>query len=360
MRVLVTGGAGYVGSRLVPELLRDGHVVVVFDTLWFGNHLEPHVNLAVVKGDIRDTKHLEINMKLLDADAIIHLACISNDPSFELDESLSQTINFECFEPMVVAAKNAGVSRFIYCSTSSVYGVSDAPDVTEDHPLVPLTLYNTLKGQCEPLLFKHQSDDFVCTVIRPSTICGYSPRQRLDLAVNILTNLAYHTGVITVYGGNQKRPNLHIEDMVDCYRLLLDAPAYQIAGETFNVGHRNATIMDLAWLVKATMGSLYPEKMVGISVKPIKDERSYQVNSDKIAGVLGFKPKRTVEDAVRGLCWAFQQGLISDPLDNDIYYNVRQMHKVWADVYKNAPPSEFDPAKGHLSEIDVMYRGAGK
>ena len=147
-------------------------------------------------------------------DAVINLACISNDASFELDEKLSTSINLDAFEPMVVAAKKAGVKRFIYASSSSVYGVSDAPDVTEDHPLVPLTLYNKYKGMCEPLLFKHQSPDFVCVTIRPATLCGYAPRQRLDLSVNILTNHAINNGKITVFGGSQKRPNLHIQDMV--------------------------------------------------------------------------------------------------------------------------------------------------
>ena len=358
MRVLVTGGAGYVGHRLVPALLKDGHEVIVYDALYFGNMLEPHESLVVEQGDIRDT--LQLATSMVGCDAVLHLACISNDPSVELDESLSRTINFEAFEPMVVAAKAAGVKRFIYCSTSSVYGVSDAPNVTEDHPLVPLTLYNTYKGQCEPLLFKHQSDDFTCTVIRPSTVCGYSPRQRLDLAVNILTNLAYNTGKITVFGGEQKRPNLHIEDMVDCYRLLLAAPAEKIAGETFNAGARNATIMEIAHIVKGIVeedgGSLSP---VGIIRKPIHDERSYQVNSDKIARVLGFKPKRSIETAVHDLCLAFREGKIPDPMTNDNYYNVKQMRHVWKSMYKDAPPSEFDPAKGHLSEID-MLRGAGK
>ena len=156
---------------------------------------------------------------------MLHLACISNDASFELDENLSTSINYDCFEPMVIAAKKAGVKRFVYCSSSSVYGVSDSPDVTEDHPLVPLTLYNKFKGMCEPLLWKHKADDFTGVVIRPATVCGYSPRTRLDLSVNILTNHAVNKGMITVFGGNQMRPNLHIEDMVDAYQLMLDGAA---------------------------------------------------------------------------------------------------------------------------------------
>jgi len=358
MKVLVTGGAGYVGSRLVPSLLERGYDVVVYDTMWFGNHNKPHPNLRSVTGDIRDTNKLLGFMA--GCDAVIHLACISNDPSVELDESLSRTINFEAFEPMVEAAKRVGVGRFIYCSTSSVYGISDSPDVREDHPLVPLTLYNTYKGQCEPLLFKHQSNDFVCTVIRPSTICGYSPRQRLDLAVNILTNLAVIKRKITVFGGGmQMRPNLHIEDMVDCYVALLKAPDEKIAGETFNVGAGNYSILHLAEIVKSAVEHWMVD---GDDVKieidnSTFDKRSYQVNSDKIRNILAFVPKRAVQDAVFDLCKAFEDGRLTNTLTDDNYYNVKRMRVVWEEVYKDAPESSFDPTKGHLSEIDNLRRG---
>lgn len=353
MKIVVTGGAGFVGHQLVPALLEAGHRVIVYDTLWFGNYLKPHPNLVTVEGDIRDTDHLA--MCLIGAGAVFHLACISNDPSVELDESLSRTINYECFEPMVIAAKKAGVSRFIYCSTSSVYGISDSPDVREDHPLVPITLYNTYKGRCEPLLFKHQSVEFCCTVLRPSTICGYSPRQRLDLAVNILTNLAWNKNEITVHGGKQMRPNLHIQDMVRAYMLVLRSPREKIAGQTFNVGAGNLSIDELAVMVQAVVSDskrMTPTIVHNESVDP----RSYQVNSDKIKQVLGFVPKYTVEDAIIELCHAFESGLLPDSLTDDRYFNVQRMRKVWADVYKDAPPSRFNPAQGHLSEIDVMHR----
>ncbi len=322
--VLVTGGAGYVGHVLTPTLLADGYAVTVFDTLYFGSRLAPHPALKVIQGDVRDVPAFTEVVK--GADAVIHLACISNDASFELDERLSTTINLEAFEPMVMAANRAGVKRFIYASTSSVYGVSDVPDITEDHPLVPLTLYNKYKGMCEPVLFQHRSPGFECTVIRPATVCGYSPRCRLDLSVNILTNHAFNKGAITVFGGGQKRPNLHIGDMVDAYRLLLAAPAEKIDGEVFNCGFQNYTIMEIAEIVKKAVEGEMPEKgPIEIKVTSSDDNRSYHINSDKIHRVLGFTPKRTIEDAVRDLCEAFRAGKLPNSFDDDSYYNVRTM-----------------------------------
>lgn len=324
--VLVTGGAGYVGSSLVPRLLAAGHKVTVYDIMYFGSdHLpKDNPNLRVLEADIRDTAAFRAACN--GVDAVIHLACISNDPSFELDEGLSTSINFECFEPMVVAAKEAKVRRFIYASTSSVYGVSDAPDVTEDHPLVPLTLYNKFKGMCEPLLFKHQSDDFTCVTIRPSTVCGYAPRLRLDLSVNILTNHAVNNRKITVFGGDQMRPNIHIEDMVDLYMLLLDLPKEKIAGETFNAGYRNMTISEIADVVKSVVTEEFPELgPIEIVRTPSDDKRSYHVNSDKIRRAIGFEPNRSVEQAVRDLCAAFKAGKIPNSLTDERYINVRTL-----------------------------------
>jgi nucleoside-diphosphate-sugar epimerase len=297
-------------------------------------------------------------------DAVIHLACLSNDPSSEIDRDLTKAINLDAFRPLVEAAREAGVRRYINCSTSSVYGVSDAPDVREDHPHVPLTLYNTYKSQCETIFQEYMNDrhygsggGMECVTIRPSTICGYAPRQRLDLAVNILTNLAVNKGVITVYGGAQMRPNLHIDDMVDCYRALLAAPAGRIAGQTFNVGAGNASIADLALLVRAVVYARTGRKSE-IEVKPMHDERSYQVNSDKIMKVLSFRPRRSVGDAVADLCNAFADGRLPEPLDRADYYNVRRMKEVFADLYRGSPQSSFRPEDGVLSEQDLL-RGAG-
>ena len=257
-RVLVTGGAGYVGSVLTPKLLDAGYEVVVFDIQYFGDDTLPKQNpkLTSVKGDLRDTAAFA--EAVAGCDAVIHLACISNDPSFILDPNLSKSINYDCFEPMVVAAKQAGVKRFVYASTSSVYGVSEAPDVTEDHPLVPLTDYNKFKGMCEPLLWKHISDDFVGVTIRPATVCGYGPRMRLDLSVNILTNHAVNNGKITVFGGSQLRPNIHVEDVSDLYVMLLSLPAEKIPGETLNAGYQNMSISDIALVVKKVVEQEFP------------------------------------------------------------------------------------------------------
>lgn len=324
--ILVTGGAGYVGSLLVPQLLDSGYRVTVFDTLFFGDEFLPleHPNLRIIKGDIRDVAALSTAFRGIEA--VINLACISNDASFELDEALSTSINLHAFEPMVKAAKAAGVRRFIYASSSSVYGVSSAPEVTEDHPLVPLTYYNEYKGMCEPRLFKHQSDDFVCVTIRPATICGYAPRQRLDLSVNILTNHAITNRIIKVFGGSQLRPNLHIQDMCDLYKLLLEEDDGKIAGEIFNVGYENMSIMAIAELVKAVVEEEMPDgPAVDIVTTPTDDIRSYHINSDKIGRDLGFRPAHSIGEAVRDLCQAIRDGKLPDSMNRDWYYNVRHL-----------------------------------
>lgn len=329
-RVLVTGGAGYVGGVLVPHLLSLGYAVTVYDILFFSRlGLPNHPDLTVVEGDIRDTARLARAFNGIDT--VLHLACISNDPSFELDEAFSRTINYECFEPMVIAAKEAGVRRFVYCSTSSVYGVSDSPEVTEDHPLVPLTFYNKYKGMCEPLLFKHQASNFACVTVRPATICGYSPRTRLDLTVNTLTNHAVNARKITVFGGSQQRPNLHIQDMARAYQLMIEAPADEIAGQIFNVGYQNMTIAHIAEVVRDVVQREFPEHgEVAIVATPSNDPRSYHINSDKIRRVLGYTPTLTVEDAVRDLCRAFKEGKLPNSLEDDRYFNVRRMKSLAA------------------------------
>jgi nucleoside-diphosphate-sugar epimerase len=322
-KILVTGGAGYVGCILVPKLLAAGYAVVVYDLMLFGSEgLPSHPNLEVVTGDLRDVP--AYRKALAGVDSVIHLACISNDPSFELDPSLSKSINYDCFEPMVVASKEAGVRRFIYASTSSVYGVSEAPEVTEDFPLVPLTDYNKYKGLCEPHLLRHQSPDFTTVIIRPATVCGYSPRMRLDLTVNILTNLAVNKGQITVFGGSQKRPNIHIDDISELYVELLETPADLIAGDTFNAAYQNYTVAEIAQIVKAVVEREMPERgPIEVLTSPSNDLRSYHVSAKKIKAKLGWEPKRSLEDAVRDLCAAFKAGKLPNSLSDDRYVNVR-------------------------------------
>jgi nucleoside-diphosphate-sugar epimerase len=329
--VFVTGGAGYVGSALIPRLLGRGYKVTSYDICYYGDNFLPksNPNLQVIRGDIRDTAKLAGT--LAGHDSFISLACISNDASFELDEKLSTSVNLDAFEPMVIAAKKAGVRRFIFASSSSVYGVSDQPDVTEEHPLVPLTLYNKFKGMCEPLLFKHTDASFIGVVFRPATVCGYAPRQRFDLSVNILTNHAVNNGKITVFGGEQMRPNLHILDYCDAVQLLLDAPNEKVANETFNVGYQNMSILDIALLVKRVVEREFPEKgEIGIVKTPTDDKRSYHINSDKIRRVLGYIPKHTIEQAVSDLCRAFKDRRFRNSMSDDIYFNVRRMKNLQA------------------------------
>lgn len=330
--IFITGGAGYCGSRLVPDLLSKGHKITVYDIQYFTDDFLPknNPNLKIIKGDIRDTELLYSSC--LGHDTFISLACISNDASFELDEKLSTSINLDAFEPMVIAAKKAGIKRFIYASSSSVYGVSDKPNVTEDHPLVPLTLYNKYKGMCEPILLRHLDDNFTGVIFRPATVCGYAPRLRLDLSVNILTNHAVNKGVITVFGGTQLRPNLHVQDYSDVLSLFIEAPQNLVQGQIFNVGSENMSIADIAYLVKGIVEREFPEKgYIPITTTTSDDNRSYHINSDKIKNILGFVPKYKVADAVQGLCQAFKEGLILNSFEDDIYFNVKRLKRINAE-----------------------------
>ena len=329
--ILVIGGAGYCGSILVPQLLDEGHKVTVFDLMWYGNEFLPHdnSNLTLIQGDVREVA--KVAEACEGQDTVLHLACISNDASFDLDEALSTSVNLDAFEPVVIAAKSAGVNRFVFASSSSVYGVSEQPNVTEKHPLLPVSLYNKFKGMCEPLLFKHTDDNFVGVVYRPATVCGYGPRQRLDVSVNILTNHAVNKGKITVFGGEQIRPNLHIQEYADVCKLLMSAPSEKVANEVFNVGFQNMSIMDIAKTVKKVVEETYPDMGdIPIVVTESDDKRSYHINSDKIKNALGFVPKYSVEDAVRDLCKAFAEGKLPGSFDDDKYFNIRTMKAIGA------------------------------
>ena len=325
-RVLVTGGAGYVGSVLVPKLLQAGYDVKVLDLYIYGDHVldsvKNHPRLEEITGDIRDKKLLE--EITLGCDSIIHLACISNDPSFELDPDLGKSINYDAFRPLVEISSGNGVNRFIYASTSSVYGIKKEENVTEKLSLEPLTDYSKYKAQCEDILNQYQTSEFTTVIVRPATVCGYSPRLRLDLTVNILTNHAVNLGKITVFGGEQKRPNIHIEDITDLYVDLLSCPKDLVAAKVWNAGYENHRVRDIAEIIRQTVDN----KSVEIVTTPTDDHRSYHISSDKIKWDLGFVPQHTIEDAVQDLVSAFRQGEIPNPMDNIKYYNVRQMNAI--------------------------------
>ena len=326
MKIFITGGAGYCGSVLVPQLLDLNHTVTVYDSCFFGSNHLPNTRSGfnLIKGDIRNIDLLEKSLN--GHEVFINLACISNDASFELNEALSTSINLDAFKPMVQVAKKGGVRRFIYASSSSVYGVSNSPQVTEEHELVPLTLYNKFKGMCEPLLLEELDDSFEGVIFRPATVCGYSPRQRLDVSVNILTNLAVNQGEITVYGGDQRRPNIHIQDYVDVVKTLISAPAHKIQGQIFNVGNENLKISEIAQTVKSVVEKRFPEKSpIKIKFSESDDARSYHINSDKIFNILGFKANRSIEQAVNDLCNAFELNLIPNSMDDSRYYNVKTL-----------------------------------
>jgi nucleoside-diphosphate-sugar epimerase len=324
--ILVPGGAGYVGAVLVPKLLKAGYNVTVLDLYLYGDDVlssvKGHPGLKEVKGDIRDVQLIEKIMPGIDA--IIHLACISNDPSYELNPTLAKTINYDAFLPMVAIAKKNKVKRFIFASSSSVYGVKETANVTEDMELEPLTDYSKYKALCEAHLLKEQTKDFTVLILRPATVCGYSPRLRLDLTVNILTNHAVNNNRIKVFGGGQKRPNIHIGDVTDLYIESLKYPAEKIAGKIYNAGYENHTVRQIADLVKENLGR--PD--IEIVVEPTNDNRSYHISSEKITKELGFKPKHTIAEAVRDLKVAFEAGQIPNSMTDNKYFNIKTMQAI--------------------------------
>ena len=325
-KIFITGGGGYCGSRLVPFLLKNKYQITVYDMFYFGNFLPINdPNLKIIQGDIRNTNLLKESCK--NHDVFINLACISNDASFILNEKLSTSVNLDSFEPMVIASKDVGIKRFIYASSSSVYGVSDKNNVTEDHPLVPLTLYNKYKGMCEPLLFKHTNKNFVGVVFRPATVCGYSPRMRLDLSVNILTNFAINKNYILVLGGNQLRPNLHIQDYCEVILKFIKSDSKLVANKVYNVGCENFSILEIAQKVKQVIENKVNKKIT-IKIKESLDNRSYHINSDKIFNELNFKPKNNIEFAINELFDSFQKGFIKNSFEDDSYYNVKTLKKL--------------------------------
>lgn len=324
-RVLVTGGAGYVGSNLVPKLLSANYEVNVLDLyLYLDNPFAVYrdgARLRETKGDLRNPP--DVARALEGCEAVIHLACISNDPSFDLDPQLGRSINYESFLPLLRMAKDRGVRRFIYASSSSVYGVKQESEVTEDLPLRPLTDYSKYKALCEEVLEREREPGFVAVTVRPATVCGYAPRLRLDLTVNILTNHAVNMGRITVFGGDQLRPNIHVDDMTDLYLQLLAAPDDVIDGKVWNAGYHNLKVREIAEMVRTQVG-----QHVGIVTAATNDQRSYHISSARIARELGFRPRRSVDDAIGGLQAAFAAGRVPGAMTDDCYYNVRRMQRL--------------------------------
>jgi nucleoside-diphosphate-sugar epimerase len=322
--VVVFGGAGYVGAVLTPALLAEGYLVKVFDTFWYGKSVFKeefaNSNLQLIQGDIRNIE--EVRSALKGATDVIHLACISNDPSFDLDPRLGKSINLDSFAPLVIAAKLSGVRRFIYASSSSVYGVKVEEKVTEELSLEPLTDYSKFKAACEEIILEAHTSDFRCTVLRPATICGVSSRQRFDLSVNILTNHAINLGKITVFGGSQFRPNLHIQDMVRAYLHILQQDK-NVDREIFNVGGENLSLDKIALKVQKQVG-----KHLEIHHSDTNDLRSYRVDSSKILTKLGFEPIFSVDQAIIDLQREFLSNKFQDSLENPMYFNIKKMKEL--------------------------------
>ncbi len=326
--ILVTGGAGYVGSVLVPRLLAAGHRVTVLDLYLYGaevlDDVGRHPELIQVRGDLRHPATVE--KALAGCDTVIHLACISNDPSFELDPDLGRSINYDAFRPLVRAAKAEGVERFVYASSSSVYGVKEDNEVTEELPISPLTDYSKFKAMCEDILEQEREPGFTTLTIRPATVCGYSPRQRLDVIVNILANHAIVNRRIKVFGGEQLRPNIHIDDMVRVYELAVSLPSDVIDGKVYNAGYDNASVSTIAETVRRIVSAdneLGGE--IDVEVVPTDDIRSYKVSSRKIAEEWGFRAEKTIGDAVHDLLAAFKDGRLTETMEDKRYYNIKTM-----------------------------------
>jgi nucleoside-diphosphate-sugar epimerase len=307
MKILLTGGCGYIGTVLTPLLLGDGHEVCVVDTQWFGNHLAPHPHLTVLQ---QDTRSIAAPL-LAGVDSVIHLANIANDPGVELNPTLSWEVNVLATQQLADLAVRAGVRQFLFASSGSVYGIKDEPQVTEDLPLVPITAYNKTKMVAERVLLSY-ADRMQVHCIRPATVCGFSPRMRLDVSVNMLTWQALKNGTITVFGGAQTRPNIHIGDMVDVYRHFISHPG--IDSGCYNAGFENISILDIADRVRRKIPA-------GITVSDSNDPRSYRQNSDKLKAT-GFAQRRTIDDAIDDIADRFRAGALPD---GDACHTVRWM-----------------------------------
>ena len=320
-KILIIGGAGYVGTELTKLLLNENYEVTIYDLFIYGDNFINQKNLKKIVGDIRNLKRLKEIVK--NHDAIIHLACISNDPSFDLNPELGRSINFDPFEELIKISKDSQVKRFIYASSSSVYGIKNEKDVSEDMSLEPLTDYSKYKAMCEEILLKNNTKEFTCCILRPATCCGFSDRLRLDLVVNILTNYAFNKKVIKVFGGEQMRPNVNIKDMCNAYLDLLEQDSKKISGQIFNVGYENLPVKEIALKVKKVIG-----KNTEIITEKTDDNRSYHISSKKIQDMLNFEYKYDLEEAINSLKSAFQENKIKDSFSDAKYFNIVRMKEL--------------------------------
>jgi nucleoside-diphosphate-sugar epimerase len=310
MKILLTGGCGYIGTNLTSALIDKGYKVTVVDIMWFGNHLTPHKNLTVIQADIRDID----SIPMIGIDAIIHLANIANDPTGDINSKLTWEVNALASKFLIEKAIDNGVEQFIYASSGSVYGVKKEPQVTEDLPLLPISDYNKSKMISERVLLSYK-DKITLQIIRPATVCGYSPRMRLDLSVSLLTMHALTKGVITVFGGQQIRPNIHMNDMIGVYLHFLKLG--KLSPGVYNAGFENISILDIAQKVTEHVP-------IGIDITESNDPRSYRQNSDRLRGT-GFTPASSVEDGIKDVIEAYNAGKLKD---EDGYYNLRVMKKL--------------------------------
>ncbi len=320
-KIFIAGGGGYVGAELSKFLANLGCKVTVYDLFIYGDDVIPnHKNIKKIKGDIRDKILLKEAMQY--HSDLIHLACISNDPSFELDPQLGKSINLNSFRPFVEIALQSKIKTFVYASSSSVYGIKDEQNVTEDMSLEPLTDYSLFKSECEKILFEYSSDEFVTTVIRPATVCGYSSRQRLDVIVNILTNHAYNNNKIKIFGGSQLRPNIHIKDMINCYLTVINSKNIIKNKKIYNAGYQNQSVSDIANIVKNSFN-----KKIELETVETDDNRSYHISSQKIKKELGFEAKYNIKNAVEDLIFAFDNGFLPNSMNDKKYFNIKTMQE---------------------------------
>lgn len=322
-KILVTGGAGYVGSMLVSRLLFIGYRVRSLDIYFFGyrslSHIRGHLRFEEIKGDLRDK--LVLSKAIIGADVIIHLACISNDPSFDIDPSFGKSINYDAFFAFLSALKGANIKLIIYASSSSVYGIKYSTAINEKCNPEPLTDYSRFKFYCEKLLLSYPDDCLDVVIVRSATVCGYSPRMRFDIVPNLFINQVYTYGELLVYGGNQLRPFIDIDDIVDLYIYLLETPVSHISKLIFNAGFDNFSILSLAKTIK----DLTLHSYINIHFTYTSDNRSYHISSKKLTSLLNWSTTKTLAQAIINLMNRYDKSIFVNTDKDNIYYNVKRL-----------------------------------